>query len=208
MKKIFLDLGANRLQGLTQFKQNIGIDDSWVVLCYEPNKEVYEAAVRYVNCKTNPLSDFLSYPNFKIENKAVSNKTGIEEIKNVVEYTVENKTWLGDAGSSTLLNNINWHHQNTKYKTENISTVDINEVLTNLIEQWGVNTEIYIKMDIEGYEYKVVRRMLSSQHLNNIKQIYIEWHPHFFEDIIEKKAEAFDLIRSFFGKGLQSFMHH
>lgn len=208
MKKIFLELGANRLQGLVQFKQSIGIDSSWIVECYEPNKEVYQAAVRYINCKPNPLSAFLAYPSFKLENKAVSDKTGTEEIKNVVEYTVGNERRIGDAGSSTLLSNVNWHHKNTKYNTETVFTIDINEIIINLIKQTGTNAEIYIKMDIEGYEYKVARRLLTSQYLNYVKQIYIEWHPHLFNDFAVKKAEAFDLIRAFFGKGLQCFMHH
>lgn len=208
MKKIFLDLGCNKLQGLYNFFINkLGIDESWVIRCFEANKTVYEQAIIIKQSKNN--SGVLNLLDFKIINAAISDKNGIEKIKNIIEYTTsKNNTYEGDAGGSTCLNDIIWHQKNVKFEISEVCSIDINTLIEDIVQEYGKEIEIYIKCDIEGYEYKVISKLCSSQFLNKIKQIYIEWHPHFFENQIYKKAEAYNLIHCLYSKGLQEvFMY-
>jgi FkbM family methyltransferase len=210
VKKIFLDLGCNRLQGLhDHFKDKLNLDESWAIKCFEANSTVYQEAINSVECIQHPNHMFSKFPDFKIINAAISDKNGIEKIKNIVEYTVEKEIRKGDAGGSTLLDNVVWHQKDVKFEISKIPSIDINTLIEELIQEYGDEIEISVKCDIEGYEYKVIRKLCASQFINKIKQIYIEWHPHFFTNEKDKKAEAFDLIHGLYSKGLQEvFMHY
>ena len=37
-------------------------------------------------------------------------------------------------------------------------------------------SEIYCKMDIEGAEFSVLRKMIKDESIKKIKKIWIEWH--------------------------------
>jgi FkbM family methyltransferase len=196
MEKIFLDFGANKLQGLCKvFKNKLNIDESWIIQCYEPNIYVFNNLLNEIQNPKCRSYMFYKYKNLKLYNLAISDKSGEEKIKNITHYALPNgKLRAGNAGGSTLLKDIIWHQKGVEFEVNLVKTIDVNEILSDLYLRYKKNMEIYIKCDIEGYEYIVIRRLLESKHINLIKAIYVEWHPHFFENEIEKKVEAFNLI--------------
>jgi FkbM family methyltransferase len=203
MKKIFLDFGANRLQGLHLFKEKLGIDSSWIIQSYEPNKAVYDHA------KTlHRNRQFFDHTNFYFYNTAVSDCDSKEEIKNIIQAAFDGKTIDGDFGGSTLLKDNIWHQPNVVFKIETVTTVDVNNILDQIVLKYGQDVDIWIKCDIEGYEYKVIKRLLQSNHLKNIKQLYIEWHPHFFQNKEEKKKESEYLLTQLSKYNIEAHNHH
>ena len=210
MKNVFLDFGSNRFKALHKvFIDKLKIDSSWVINCYEPNKTVFETAISDIKNPKNPNYIFSEYPNFNVYNIAVSDITGIEEIKNVKKYTNRNgDIRFCDGGASTLLKDVIWHPKDVEFELTSVKTLSINDILEDIYIKYGEDVNIYIKCDIEGYEYKVIRKLLHSQHTNLIKKIYIEWHPHLFTNQTDKRAEAFDLIVRMYRIGIESSMHY
>jgi FkbM family methyltransferase len=212
MKKIFLDLGSNRFQGLTNiFIEKLGIDPSWVVQAYEPNKTVYDQAIRDMTQKIFKSNILLKYPDFIFKNAAIGDCNGFSQIKNIIEYVRRrggDEVLTGDAGGSTLIEDVIWHQKNVKFEIQTVSVIDINDVINELITTYGNGIEIYIKCDIEGYEYKVIERLLQSSHLKKIKQIFIEWHPHFFKNENEMKSKAILLKQKLQENSIETFDHH
>lgn len=207
-QKIFLDLGSNRLQGLLLFKNQLNIDSSWIIQGYEPNETVFNRAIEEIKNPNHINHIFSDYRNFILNNSAVSDESGTKEIKNIIQYTHDGQVKDGDAGGSTLLEDVVWHQKNVKFETKIISSIDINEILEQLVLKHGDNIEIYIKCDIEGYEYKVVRRILQSKYINKIKQMFVEWHPHFFKNLQEKRNESYLLKQQLSENNIEIFDHH
>src|SRR5687768_17464538 len=41
MKKVFVDCGFHHGEGLAQFERKLGINNEWIVHCFEPNPECF-----------------------------------------------------------------------------------------------------------------------------------------------------------------------
>ena len=171
MKKVFIDIGGNRGQGLRQFIRMYNIDSTWDVETYEPNN----------NCNLKEqLSDL---PFVKINEKAVWIYNGMVEFHKTISYEDGRKTdGLNDHGDfyyadevSSILG-LNKHDFNKKCIQEIISMecVDISDI----INKYNENDYIVVKMDVEGSEFELVRKLLNDGIVKKINQFYIEWHTY------------------------------
>ena len=74
------------------------------------------------------------------------------------------------------------------------------------------SAEIYIKIDIEGSEFKVLPRIANSDKLNHIKELHVEWHERFWNsDPIKYNQKCkikYDMIHFFNSKTIPIIDHH
>ena len=68
--KYFLDFGTHHFEGLEEFIIKLGIDNTFNVYCFEPNKEIYNMSMQ----KNHLYED--RFESFKHYNLAVMNYTG------------------------------------------------------------------------------------------------------------------------------------
>ena len=187
MKKILLDLGTHFGQGLNQFINILKIDESWDIYSFEANPvtfKMFNGADVYKN----------SIFNIQFLNQAVSTKNG-KTIINVETPPNEGETGMG----SSIIPLSDWNpwndslRQNFKSKYE-IDSINFSEFTRSLGE-----AEIYCKMDIEGAEFDVLEKMINDNSINFIKEIWIEFHDHFFADKLTYSNRKNEII-SFFNK--------
>jgi FkbM family methyltransferase len=187
MKKILLDLGTHFGQGLNQFINILKIDDSWDIYSFEANPvtfKMFNGTDVYKN----------SIFNIQFLNQAVSTKDG-KTIINVETPPNEGETGMG----SSIIPLSDWNpwndslRQNFKSKYE-IESINFSEFVKSLGE-----AEIFCKMDIEGAEFDVLEKMINDNSISSIKEIWIEFHDHFFADKLTYSNRKNEII-SYFNK--------
>lgn len=95
-------------------------------------------------------------------------------------------------------------------KKEITECIDIKDVLKEIADKYP-ECEIYIKIDIEGSEFKVIPEIFKSNDVKNIKEVYVEWHERYFKltnqysYICNLKKE---LIQQFADFNIKYYEHH
>ena len=106
------------------------------------------------------------------------------------------------------INNVVTNNSNIKYIKKNIG-VDNNDLETNLFDIIEEYDNIFLKMDIEGYELKWIK-ILTSEQLNKFSQIVIEFHPPYFEseDVFDKINKTHYLLHFHANNCCPSLIHN
>ena len=177
MKKIFIDCGANVGQGLRQFISIFNIDHTWEIHCFEPTPGMVLE------------QDLMSLNNLTFHNKAVWNKKG------VIEFSMcePNPDWTeasqGSIISELYKGELPYPWSSVRMNSVEVETIDICDILKN----YSPDDYIVLKLDIEGSEYEVCRRMLESQEIVKVDELFIEWHLRICSD--HETLESTDLIK-------------
>ena len=166
MKNIFLDCGTHLCEGLIQFYNSNIINDTFEIHTFEANPacsikerisqipldiKYYEAAVW-----TEDGEIEFSQENHN-KSKSCSPTDGYSEIDG----------W----GSSIKELNSKWAHD-SRENTIKVKSIDF----SNFVNQFNKKSNIICKMDIEGSEFPVLRKMLKDNTIDRINTLYIEWH--------------------------------
>jgi FkbM family methyltransferase len=207
--KHFIDLGTHLFEGLEEFITKLGIDNTFCVYCYEPNKFVYD--------KSKEISE--KYKNkfiiFEHNNIAVMNYTG------EITFNSHKGAWKSngeynsdyDYGSNCLTINPNRDvacgavFDIIQYKCE---CLDINDIL-NKIYNFDKDAIIYIKCDVEGSEFEILPKILDSPYKNLIKELHIEWHERFWYETPDYNKKVFEkkqIINTFKNLNITCYDHH
>lgn len=157
-KKVFIDGGFHLGEGLAEFKQMLNITNEWEIHAFEPN----------THCNNSMVNE----PNVHFHRKAIWVEDGQQmfncENNNATNSPKKNSTSNLDGWGSCLTNIQSSHTFDQQILVE---TVDF----SSFISQFD-GCEVYCKLDIEGSEFKVLRKLLSSGNLSIIKELWVEWH--------------------------------
>lgn len=176
--KILVDCGSNLGQGYEQIKILEKIDSSWDIEMFEPSPE----CIKYLKSKYKE-------DNFKINNKAVYTSSGKKEfhftqtLSGEVSYTSVGSK-LGDV--KHLFTN-----RNHLYKLSEpilVETIDLSNFIDRLNYEY-----ICLKLDVEGSEYDILKRMMETSSLKKVNKLYVEFHNYAIDS--DKKGE-YDIIRT------------
>ncbi len=85
-------------------------------------------------------------------------------------FSKRNKKFLQSKGN-ILQKNIDFSYK------EQVTTINFSSFILDEIPK---NTEIIIKMDIEGAEFRVLNSLIRSGAIKRISKLYIEWHSYHY----------------------------
>jgi FkbM family methyltransferase len=167
MKNIFLDCGTHLCEGLIDFYNKGIIDDTFEIHTFEANPACQvEERVKLIK-EQNPL-------NITVYNKAVWIEDG------VIYFNQENHTKSNSGSPSdntsdidgwgSSIDGIGYNHEGYETKVE-IPSINFSRFVSELPE-----ANIVCKMDIEGAEFAVLRKMTEEGTITKIKEIFIEFH--------------------------------
>lgn len=162
--KIFLDCGTNLGQGLTEFEKKFKMinQSEWKIYCFEPNPDI----------KLKSL--FPNASNIEYIQKAIWKEN------TQLEFRMQGKTDddLKGLGSKLEIVDKKYNPNNCKFKIQQVEAIDLSDFITDLINK-DINTEIYMKMDIEGAEFEVLQHLIERDTIKYIKEIFCECHARF-----------------------------
>ena len=163
MKNIFIDCGYHLGEGLTSFTESLSIINDWEVYAFEPNP----------HCD---IKNKISQHPFHVqgEQKAIWIENG------TLSFDCEHNTTTGSPveGSTSELDGWGSYISclDSRMKTEeqvHVESIDFSEFINSFRSR---ECTIYCKMDMEGAEFSVLRKMIQEDTLRIIDHLWVEWH--------------------------------
>lgn len=157
-KKVFIDGGFHLGEGLLEFKEMLSITNDWIVHCFEPN----------IYCNNKVIND----DNITFHRKAIWIEDGVQMF-NCEDNNANNSPKLnsisnldGWGSSLTILEN-----KHTFVEQIIVETINFDSFIKNFKD-----CEIYCKLDIEGAEFEVLRKLIVTGSISLIKELWVEFH--------------------------------
>jgi FkbM family methyltransferase len=171
MRKIFLDCGTHYGEGLNNFINQYNMDSTWEIYSFEPNKYLWQQ-----HFDNNP------HNNIQYINKAI--------------YINNDNITFNIAYPNTDASSIFGKHiGDYLYESVEVPCLDLSKFI---LENFSKDDFIVAKIDIEGAEYVVLRKMIADGSIPYINDLYVEFHSHKDENSIketgENKESTFKLI--------------
>ena len=184
MKKILLDFGGNKGQGLSKMITMLGIDETWKIESFEPNPNLFKFLIeKFSNSNLN--IDF--------------HQKAIWDMNGEVNFSIMNENDEGSSVECLITEGRASDPLDSCYrKHDNIIVVKSVDIL-DVLAKYDPNDFVVIKMDVEGSEFKILRRLLQDKNnCKKIKKIFIEWHTEYLktedtksQDFIINKLEEY-----------------
>ena len=168
-KKLFIDMGSNIGQGFQYFSKFYS-PNLFDFLFIEANPnciDQLESNIKNLYVKNNWSG------NWDILNAAISNANDIVKLYGLVE---DKRGKLSD-GASTIKDHNSIYYKSNEQQAIEISSIKISELINKYTSEYST---IIVKMDIESAEYDSLEDLISTEAINNIKHLYVEWHSQYF----------------------------
>lgn len=135
---------------------------------YEPFLETYQEAVS--NVEMNP----------SISHKIVCNSYGVSNVTETRQIS------LFDSGllSASTIENENNSYGRSATKTIAVQLRSINEIFDELFPRYP-DSPVLLKIDCEGEEYAIFENLKTTQYLDKVTCVLIEWHEKGVAPIVE-----------------------
>jgi FkbM family methyltransferase len=185
MQNIFLDCGTHLCEGLLDFYNKGVINDTFEIHTFEANPECN------INERTKdiPLS-------IKCHNVAVWVEDSFiffnqeNHVESQSGSPTDGKSNIDGWGSSVHLIGFKHKGYNTKVKVKSIN-------FSKFVSDLPKDSNIICKMDIEGSEFLVLRKMIEDGTISRLKEIYIEFHERFMpSESIETRQKIVEDIKN------------
>ena len=188
-RNIFIDCGTHYGEGLRQVAQRLGIDASWEVHCFEPNPECswYFAKER-----------ILEGPSVHFHATAVwicDGTVGLRQENHALSQT-ESPVFGGSPidgwGSTIMADSVHPALQ----EPIGVPCVDLSRFIR---ENTREGDRVVVKLDVEGAEYAILRKMIEERSLDLVQEMYVEFHSRFLPSESAESTERLkDEIRQAF----------
>lgn len=165
--KVFIDCGGNNYSGVKKYTSRMGKFSK--IYVFEPNPKFHSS---YEESNVILLKDAVW-----IENTTMP------------FYISKDDSEIASSLLQEKLCKVN--NQKIPYFKEEpliVNCIDFSQWLKNNVKPYW---KITLKMDIEGAEYTILRKMLKDNTISLIDELYVEFH---LETLMNKKEEHFDLI--------------
>jgi FkbM family methyltransferase len=166
MTKIFLDCGSNIGQGFEEISKIEGVDSSWEVHMFEPNKTCLSSLKKYER------------ENLHIHNVALWDEDCHRNLQ--ISYCPLDEDWTGGA-SNVLEMDEHWNKVNDE-GFRDLGQVECINFSNFITDNLNLDDYVLLKLDIEGSEFKVLSDLISNNTIGYINKIFVEWHERFFEE--------------------------
>ena len=180
MKKVFLDCGTNLGQGLLQFVDKNIINSEFEIHCFEPNPYAMSFAKDRLTKECSGYSIIFNQVALWTEN-CKKNLT-IESFDGdyVCQHTGKILGSNLKAGGATNIMGDAWSRPSYIPELNLIKDIEVECIDFSSYIDANISPSDYVicKMDIEGAEYEVLRKLIDDGTINKIDEIYIEWHNH------------------------------
>lgn len=195
--KTFIDCGFHHGEGLKAFIPVLGINSDWRVHCFEANPAC--------QMQNRLLHDYdfipdgrLTLINIVSHNKAVWTEDG------EVNFCQENH-FLSESGSPTdgtsvvdgwcsrISDLINFEKSQSSWQPIKVESIDFSKWISQF-----AHDDVWCKMDIEGAEFQVLRKLLRDGKAGIFKTLWVEFHPYTVPgESLKTKKLLIDQLREF-----------
>jgi FkbM family methyltransferase len=162
----FIDCGGHHGEGLKEFIGKINPDKQWKIFSFEPNKESFEILSKI---KIDDLD--ITY---------INKGVWIEDCVLIFnpETVPESYGGKNDGAGSTFLELSKWNIKKDNPGAGDFNTTYLSEVIdfSRFLESLENPEKVIVKMDIEGSEYPVLRKIISDRTAKIINVLYCEFH--------------------------------
>lgn len=166
MRKVFIDCGGHKGQSVRYFKETFRNADDYEIHSFEPNTQLHELLKRYGG---------------KVYKEAVTTVDG-----RIPFYTAHQS-----QGATTVLGK-----KTAMIDYDNPVKVPSVDLSKWIMDNFKIEDYIVLKLNIEGAEYEILKKMIRDGSIHFIDELYVEFH----STKIDGMQEEEDSIRKVLGK--------